>query len=194
VVTAYWQHRRPSLAVTYSPPSRPAAGARVASERFARLCAHVGFDDPEWFMPRRAAVLKTLEAASRLTRSQLRVIVRAQRPRLALRGDGRAVRFDGASRAAHRCLREESRLHGRLVALGQAWAGSNRLVGLLTARQPLLVVRITASAVAGEALCRALEDLDDRRVLGCEEEPLLRQARRAAYPPPTYVRRPHRER
>jgi hypothetical protein len=177
--------------VTSRPLPRPATGARLSSsERFAHICAPLGFDDPEWFRPRRAAVLTTLEAASRLTRSQLRAIVRAQRPRLALRGDDRALRFDCESRAALKCLREEARLHGRLVALGQAWAGSNRLVGVVTARQPLVVVRITASAVAGEVLCRVLEDLDDREVLGHEEETLLRQAWRAAHPPPAYVRRP----
>lgn len=191
---AYWQYRPSEPAVMSSSPLRPAMSARVSSsERFARICADLGFDDPQWFVPRRAAVLATLEAATRLTQSQLRAMVRAQRPRLALRGEDRLVRFDGESRAALRCVREEARLHGRLVTLGQAWAASNRLVGSLTAREPLVVVRITASAVAGEVLCRVLEDIDDRRVLGRDEEALLRQAWRAAHPAPAYVRRPRRE-
>lgn len=170
---------------------RASAGS-PSGERFARICVHLGFDDPAWFVPRRAAVLTALAAASHLTPSQLRTLVRAQRPRLAIRGPGRGVGFDYESRSALGCLLEEARLHGRLVALGQAWAASNRLAALLTVRQPLVVVRITASAVAGEVLCRVLDDLDDRRVFGRGDEELLRHAWRAAHPPPAYFRRPVR--
>jgi hypothetical protein len=52
---------------------------------FARARAHLGFDNPGWCAPRRAAVLSTLEASSRLTPSQLRTMVRTQQPRLTIR-------------------------------------------------------------------------------------------------------------
>jgi hypothetical protein len=93
-------------------------------------------------------------------------------------------------RSALACLREEARLHGRLVVVGQAWAGSNRLIELLTSRQPPAVTQALSGAVAGEVLCRVLDDVQDRRVFGAGDEALLRRAWREAHPVPVYFRRP----
>ena len=157
------------------------------SERFARVCAHLGFDRPDWFAPRRAAVLSTLEATTWLTPPQLRAMVRAQTSRLRSSAP-HAVAFNGELRAALGCAREEARLHGRLVALGQAWAGSNQVVGLVTLREPALTP-VIATAVAGEVLCRLLDDVGERRVLSSEDEDVLRGAWRAAHPLPAYFAR-----
>ncbi|MBE2314594.1 hypothetical protein DVA67_001300 [Solirubrobacter sp. CPCC 204708] len=100
-----------------------------------------------------------------------------------------AVAFNGELRAAFGCLREEARLHGRLVALGQAWAGSNQVVALATVRDPVLR-RVIGTAVAGEVLCRLLDDVRDRRVLTPADEDVLRSAWRAAHPVTPCVRRP----
>jgi hypothetical protein len=155
------------------------------------VCAQLGFDHPDWFAPRRAAVLSTLEATTRLTPPQLRAIVRAQHPRMRIHYPSRAVSFDGELRAALGCVREEARLNGRLGALGQAWAASNQVVALVTAREPR-VTPVVATAVAGEVLCRLLDDVGRRRVLSATDEDLLRRAWRAAHPLPAYFRRPDR--
>lgn len=178
-------------ALPASPRTVPfAAGDSPSSERFARVCAHLRIDRPDWYEPRRAAVLSTLEATAQLTAPQLRTIVRAQHPRLRIR-PSRTVSFDSELRAALACVREEARLHGRLGALGQAWAASHLLVALVTAREPR-VTPIVATAVAGEVLCRLLDDVGRRHVLSATEEDTLRRAWRAAHPPPAYFRRPSR--
>ncbi|MDA0184025.1 hypothetical protein OJ997_27200 [Solirubrobacter phytolaccae] len=159
-------------------------------ERFARVCARLGFDHPDWFAPRRAAVLSTLEATTRLTSPQLRTMARAQSTRLRPTAPN-GVAFSGELRAALGCAREEARLHGRLVALGQAWAGSNQVVALVTAREPGLTP-VVATAVAGEVLCRLLGDIRERRVLSLADEDMLRSAWSAAHPLPAYFRRPAR--
>ena len=162
--------------------------AKTASgDRFARVCTHLGFDDPDLFGQRRSAVLSTFGAATCLDSSQLRTIVRAQHPRVTVRGPDRTVVLDGQLRAALGCLREEARLHGRLVAVGQAWAGSNQLVALIV-RRPV-VSEVVASAVAGEVLCQLLDDVHERRVLSHDDEDLLRYAWRQAHPVPAYFRR-----
>ena len=159
-----------------------------------RDCArHFGFEDPEWCAPRRAAVLSVLDETSRLSPAQARTMVREQRRHLTFRDDGRAVTLGGDLRDALTCLREEARAHGRLVVIGQAWAGSNRVIARLTARQPLVVTQILSSVVAGEVLCRVLDDVDDRHVFDAGNELLLRHAWRAAHPPPAYFRRPGRD-
>jgi len=170
-------------------PAVPRAGDDSSSgDLFPRVCARLGFDSPDWFAPRRAAVLSTLEATTRLTPVQLRAMVRAQQPRLRSSAPGHAA-FDGELRTALGCLREEARLHGRLVALGQAWAGSNQVVALVTVRRPALTP-VMATAVAGEVLCRLLDDVGERRVLSPTDEDLLRRAWRAAHPLPAFFRRP----
>jgi hypothetical protein len=120
-------------------------------------------------------------------------MVREQRRHLIIREDGRAVLLGGQLRDALGCLREEARRHGRLVAVGQAWAGSNRLMAIVTAHQPPVVTQVLASVVAGEVLCRVLDDVDDRRVFDAGDERVLRHAWRAAHPPPAYFRRPVRD-
>ena len=161
--------------------AEPASG-----DRFARVCARLGFDDPDLFGQRRSAVLSAFGAATSLAPSQLRTIVRAQQPRVTVREPDRTVILDGQLRAALGCLREEARLHGRLVAVGQAWAGCNQLVALIV-RRPV-VSEIVASAVAGEVLCRLLDDLHEHRVLSHDDEDLLRYAWRQAHPAPAYFR------
>ncbi|MDA0171315.1 hypothetical protein OJ998_19605 [Solirubrobacter taibaiensis] len=135
-------------------------------------------------------MLSALEATTRLTPPQVRTIVQAQSPRLRPSAPS-AVAFNGEFRAALGCAREEARLHGRLAALGQAWAGSNQLVALLTVRRPALAP-VIATAVAGEVMCRVLDDLGQRRVLSPTDEDVLRRAWRAAHPLPAYFRRPVR--
>jgi hypothetical protein len=120
-------------------------------------------------------------------------MVRAQHPRVTIRAHTGAVAPGFELKEALRCLREEARRNGRLVAVGQAWAGSNRLIALLTTRQPPVITQILATVVAGEVLCRVLDDVDDRRVFADNHEQLLREAWRAAHPPPAYFRRPRRE-
>jgi hypothetical protein len=134
-------------------------------------------------------VLSVLEAASRLQPSQVRTMVRAQHANLAIPVPGRVPSLDGPSKDALSSLREEARVHGRLVALGQAWAGTHQLIGERTSRQPELVTFLLTSVVAGEALCRILDDVADRRVLAARQEELLRGAWRAAHPAPAYFRR-----
>jgi hypothetical protein len=172
--------------------SRP---ARVAppENQFAHTRAQLGFDQPGWCVPRHAEVLSALEASTRLTPGQARTMMREQRRYVTIRDDGRAVLLGGQLRDALGCLREEARRHGRLVALGQAWAGSNRLMAIVTAHQPRVVAQILSSVVAGEVLCRLLDDVEDRRVLDAGDERLLRHAWRAAHPPPAYFRRPIRD-
>ena len=119
-------------------------------------------------------------------------MVREQRRHLTIREDGRSVLLGGQLRDALGCLREEARRHGRLVAIGQAWAGSNRLIAMVTAHQPTAVTQVLSSVVAGEVLCRVLDDVDDRSVFDAHDERLLRHAWRAAHPPPAYFRRPIR--
>jgi len=178
-------------ALPASPRTVPfAAGDSPSSERFARVCAHLRIDRPDWYEPRRAAVLSTLEATAQLTAPQLRTIVRAQHPRLRIR-PSRTVSFDSELRAALACVREEARLHGRLGALGQAWAASHLLVALVTAREPR-VTPIVATAVAGEVLCRLLDDVGRRHVLSATEEDAPGAQRIRAHPPPAYFRRPSR--
>jgi hypothetical protein len=116
-------------------------------------------------------------------------MVRVQRSLLTIHEDGRTVLPGSRLRDALACLREEARRHGRLVAVGQAWAGSNHLIALITARQQLVVTRVLATAVAGEVLCRVLDDIETRHVFHDGDEQLLRQAWRAAHPPPAYFRR-----
>jgi hypothetical protein len=139
--------------------------------------------------PRRAPVLAALEAAYRLEPGQVRAMLRGQHDNLLIGEQGRAVSFGGEARDALGCLREEARRHGRLVALGQAWAGSNQLIALITTRHPPVVRQALATVVSGEVLCRVLDDLTDRRVFGPEKEDLLRRAWRAAHPVPAYFRR-----
>ena len=103
-----------------------------------------------------------------------------------LAGDAPALLVEGDALG---CLREEARRHGRLVTLGQAWAGSNQLIALITTRHAPVVRQVLATVVAGEVLCRVLDDLTDRRVFGAHEEELLRRAWRAAHPAPAYFRR-----
>jgi hypothetical protein len=117
-------------------------------------------------------------------------MMREQRQYLTIRDDGAAVLFGAQLRDALGCLREEARLHGRLAAVGQAWAGSNRLIALTTASQPRVVTQVLSSGVAGEVLCRVLGDVDGRRVFDAEHEQVLRHAWRVAHPPPAYFRRP----
>ena len=177
---------------------RPAAGAARArpapieptADCFALARAHLGFDNPDWCIPRRAVVLSTLEASSRLTSSQVRTMIRTQHPHLTMREHGDTVSFGPEFRAALACLREEARQHGRLVVVGQAWAGSHRLIALLTTRQPSLVTHVLTGVVAGEVLCRVLDDVEDRQVFGDHDEELLRKAWRAAHPVHAYFRRP----
>jgi hypothetical protein len=160
----------------------------LSDDRFARVCDRLGLDDPGLFTPRRPAVLAALEATTRLDSSQLRTMVRVQQPRMTPRGHDRAITLGGELRAALGCVREEARQHGRLVALGQAWASSNQLAALITGRSPALTP-IVASAVAGEVLCRLLDDVHERRVLSRDDEDLLRRAWRQAHPVPAYFRR-----
>ena len=176
-----------------APPASRPFGVKdwPSNERFARVCAHLRIDQPDWFEPRRAAVLSALEATTQLTAPQLRTIVRAQHPRLRPHQPSQTVSFDGELRAALGSVREEARLHGRLGALGQAWSASNLLVALVTAREPR-VTPIVATAVAGEVLCRLLDDVGRRHVLTAADEDILRRAWRAAHPPPAYFRRPIR--
>ena len=159
-----------------------------SGDRFARVCARLGFDDPDLFAPRRATILSAFEAVTRLDSSQLRTIIRAQRPRVMIRASDHVVALNSELRAALGCLREEARQHGRLAALGQAWAGSNQLTALITMRRPV-VTQIVASAVAGEVLCRLLDDVHQRRVLTRDDEDLLRHAWHQAHPVPAYLRR-----
>jgi hypothetical protein len=194
-VTATPAHELTTSTTLRSARSRATARRTPGSpsiDGFARARAHLGFDDPGWCAPRRAAVLSTLEASSRLTPTQLRTMVRTQHPRLTIRDGTDMVSPGSELKDALGCLREEARRHGRLVAVGQAWAGSNRLIALLTARQPLVVTRVLATVVAGEVLCRLLDDVSDRRVFADNHEQLLREAWRAAHPPPAYFRRPSR--
>jgi hypothetical protein len=118
-------------------------------------------------------------------------MVREQQPRLRPPGPGQAVGFTGELRTALACVREEARLQGRLVALGQAWGASNQVVALVTVRHPI-VTPVIATAVAGEVLCRVLDDVGRRRVLSPTDEDVLRRAWRAAHPLPAYFRRPAR--
>ncbi len=155
-------------------------------DRFARVCTHLGFDDPEMFGQRRSAVLSAFGAATSFGPSQLRAIVLAQQPRVRVQQPDRTVVLNGQLRAALGCLRAEARLHGRLVAVGQAWAGCNQLVALIV-RKPV-VSEVVASAVAGEVLCRLLDDLPQRRVLSHADEDLLRHAWRQAHAVPAYFR------
>jgi hypothetical protein len=157
------------------------------NDRFVRVCVGLGFDDPDRFAPRRAAILSAFEAVTRLDSTQLRTIVRAQQPRVTIRASDHAVTLDSEFRAALSCLREEAREQGRLAALGQAWAGSNQLIALMTMRRPV-ITQVVASAVAGEVLCRLLDDVGQRRVLSLEDEGLLRHAWRQAHPVPAYFR------
>lgn len=159
-----------------------------SGDRFSRVCALLRFDDPELFAPRRKTVLSAFDAITQLDASQLRTIVRAQRPRVMLRSSGQTLALDGHLRAAFACVREEARQHGRLVALGQTWAGCNQLVALMTVRSPS-ATPVLASAVAGEVLCRLLDDLPERKVLSRDDEDLLRHAWRQAHPAPAYFRR-----
>jgi hypothetical protein len=161
----------------------------TTDEGFARACARLGFDDPGWCAPRRAPVLAALEAAYRLEPGQIRAMFRAQHGNLLVREQGRAVSLGGEARDALGCLREEARRHGRLVALGQAWAGTNQLIALLTSRHPPVVRQALTTVVSGEVLCRVLDDLSDRRVFGPDEEDLLRRAWRVGHPVPVYFRR-----
>ncbi|MDA0167262.1 hypothetical protein OM076_43785 [Solirubrobacter ginsenosidimutans] len=161
----------------------------TTDDGFARARERLGFDDPGWCAPRRAPVLAALEAAYRLEPGQVRAMLRAQHDNLLVREQGRAVSLGGEARDALGCLREEARRHGRLVALGQAWAGSNQLIALITTRHPAIVRQALATVVSGEVLCRVLDDLTDRRVFGPDEEDLLRRAWRAAHPVPAYFRR-----
>lgn len=158
-----------------------------SGDRFSGICERLGFEDPDLFAPRRATVLSAFEAIARLNASQLRTIIRAQRPRVTIRAPGQAVTLNSELRTALSCLREEAREHGRLVALGQAWAGSNQLIALMTMRRPV-VTQVVASAVAGEVLCRLLDDVQQRRVLSREDEDLLRHPWRQAHPVPAYFR------
>lgn len=168
-------------------PASPAYAP--TDDAFARARTLLGFDDPTWCAARRAPVLSALEAACRLKPPQLRAMLRAQQDILQVHQPGRAVSLGGEARDALACLREEARRHGRLVALGQAWAGSNQLIALITTRHEPVVRQVLATVVAGEVLCRVLDDLTDRRVFGADEEELLRRAWRAAHPDPAYVRR-----
>jgi hypothetical protein len=119
-------------------------------------------------------------------------MVREQRRYLTIRQDRRTVVMGSDIRDALGCLREEARRHGRLVAVGQAWAGSNRLMALLTARQPPVIAQVLCSVVAGEVLCRVLDDVGDRHVFDERSEQHLRHAWRVAHPPPAYFRRTSR--
>jgi hypothetical protein len=162
--------------------------AAPRSDHFASLCARLGFEDPDRFAPRRATILSAFEAVTHLDRSQLRTIVRAQAPRVTIRAPGQAVTLNSELRAALACLREEARQQGRLVALGQAWAGSNQLTAVITMRRPV-VTEVVASAIAGEVLCRLLDDVAPRRILSREDEDLLRHPWRQAHPVRAYLRR-----
>jgi hypothetical protein len=160
------------------------------TDGFAHISALLGFDDPDWCAPRRAAVLPALKTASRLQPAQLRTMLRTQHGKLTIRNDGNAVSLAREYRDALSSLREEARRHGRLVPLGQAWAASNQLITMLTPHQPPVVRHVLAGLVAGEILCRVLDDVADRRVLSAREEELLRRAWRAAHPLPAYFQRP----
>jgi hypothetical protein len=168
----------------------PASPACPPTDGFAHISARLGFDDPDWCAPRRAAVLPVLKTASRLQPAQLRTMLRTQHGKLTVRDHGNAVSLSGEFRDALGSLREEARRHGRLVTLGQAWAASNQLITMLTPNQPPVVRHVLGGLVSGEILCRVVDDIADRRVLSAPEEELLRRAWRAAHPPPVYFRRP----
>ncbi|WP_028065984.1 hypothetical protein [Solirubrobacter soli] len=129
-----------------------------------------------------------LQAATWLEPPQLQSLIRAQRPHVIVRRGAVTGTFDEQLRAAFGCLREDARHHGRLVAFGQAWGACNRLGALLTARSAG-TTQLVASAVAGEVLCRLLDDIQVRRVLSRDDERLLRHAWHQAHPAPPYVRR-----
>jgi hypothetical protein len=169
-------------------PTATSSPEGSGADRFARVCALLGLDAPDLFAPRRPAVLAAFKAATELEPTQLRAIIRAQHPHVTVRQRDGTATLGGELQAALGCLREEARDHGRLVALGQAWAGCNRLGSLIAARRPVLT-QVVASAVAGEVLCRLLEDVQERRVLSRDDEELLRHAWRQAHPAPPYLRR-----